>query len=117
MDARRALARFTSRGATAPRVIVKDYGRDSLLVWANLLLAPLFTLLGLRVGLQSEERVSARIQSDTAVMRKKGYLVSSVQTFSLPGIVAPEAAAHWYRVTFELAATQSRDEAEGHPAA
>lgn len=112
MDAKRTLRRLTGRSGTG-RVVVKDYGRDSLLVWANLLLAPLFAPLGLRVGLQSEEQISARIQSDTATMRRKGYLVSSVQTFSLPGIVAPGAAANWYRVTYELAAIQSRDEAEG----
>ena len=116
MDAKRAFGRLTGRSAPA-RVVVKDYGRDSLLVWANLLLAPLFTLLGLRVGLQSEGQIAARIQSDTAAMRKKGYLVSSVQTFTLPGIVAPGAAANWYRVTYELAAIQSPDVAEGQAGA
>ena len=109
---RRAIGRLTGNGAPA-RVVVKDYGRDSLLVWANLLLAPLFTLLGLRVGLQSEEQIAARIQSDTAAMRKRGYLVSSAQTFSLPGIVAPAAAANWYRVTYERADTQPGRDAEG----
>ena len=112
MDAKRALGRLIGR-PTTERVVVKDYGRDSLLVWANLLLAPLFALLGLRVGVQSQERIAARIQSDGAAMRKKGYLVSSVQTFSLPGIISPAAAANWYRVTFELAA-ESGDAAERH---
>src|SRR5664279_1004424 len=111
MDAKRALGRWTGR-STTKRVVVKDYGRDSLLVWANLLLAPLLALLGTRVGLQSGERIAARIESDTAAMRTKGYLVSSVQTFSLPVMGSAHATANWYRVTFELAAPP-RDAAGG----
>lgn len=37
-------------GRDAPRQVEREYGRDSLLVWANLLLAPLFAALGLRLG-------------------------------------------------------------------
>lgn len=96
-------------GASEPKcIIVREYGRDSLLVWANLLLAPLFTALGLRVGIQSEERLAARIEADTAAMRKKGYLVASSQTFSLPVLGAPRGAARWYRVTFELVSPKPR---------
>ena len=46
-------------------------------------------------------------------MRKKGYLVSSVQTFSLPVLGSSVATANWYHVTFEFAAAPVRDEAEG----
>ena len=54
----------------SPRaLVVREYGRDSLLVWANLLLAPLFAALALRVGLESEERLAARIEADAAAMR------------------------------------------------
>ncbi len=92
-------------GRSAPRrVIVREYGRDSMLVWANLLLAPLFTALGLRVGIQSEEQLAARIEADTADMRKRGYLVSSVETFTLPGLAGRTTDAHWYRITFEQTA-------------
>jgi hypothetical protein len=79
MQVRHALQRLAGRNVS-DRVVVKEYGRDSLLVGVNLLLAPLFALLGMRVGLQSEEKIASRIQSDTDAMRKKGYLVSSVQT-------------------------------------
>ena len=72
-----------------------------MLVWANLLLAPVFGALGLRVGLQSEERLATRIEADTAEMRKRGYSVASVQTFTLPGIAGRRTDAHWYRVRFE----------------
>ena len=89
------------------RIVVREYGRDSLLVWANLLLAPLFAALGMRVGIQSEERLAARIEADAAAMRTRGYLVSSTQTFSLPVIGAPRQTANWYRVTFELVSPQS----------
>jgi hypothetical protein len=104
--------RATLRGRFGPsqprRVVVREYGRDSLLVWANLLLAPLFSALGLRVGLQSEEQLAARIEADSAAMRKQGYLVASTQTFSLPVIGAARQTANWYRVTFELASPQGR---------
>ena len=62
-------------------VVVREYGRDSLLVWANVLLAPLFGPMGLRVGLQSEARLAARIETDTAAMRNRGCLVAKVETF------------------------------------
>jgi hypothetical protein len=88
---------------STPRQIVRTYGRDSLLVWANLMLAPLFAALGLRIGLQSEQRLAAKMESDAASLRKRGYLVTSVETFSLPGIARPDAGAHWYRVTYEQA--------------
>ncbi len=89
------------------RVIVREYGRDSLLVWANLLLAPLFAALGLRVGLQSEEQIVARIEADSAELRRRGYLVASVQTFSLPVLGARRQTANWYRVTFEWSASST----------
>jgi hypothetical protein len=82
--------------------VVREYGRDSLLVWANLLLAPVFARMGLRVGLQSEERLAARIEADATAMRRRGYLVASVETFLLPVIGSPKAGAHWYRVRYEL---------------
>ena len=94
--------RLIGRSASR-RVIVRQYGRDSLLVWANVLLAPLFAALGLRVGLQSEEQLAGRIEADTAEMRRRGYLVASVETLSLPGLAGRNADAHWYRVTFEQA--------------
>ncbi len=103
-------------GASAPRpVIVRDYGRDSLLVWANMLLAPLFAALGLRVGLRSEEQLAARMQADAAAMRRKGYLVASVQTFSLPVLGARDTTASWHRVTYELTAPGGDSTGGGAP--
>lgn len=92
--------------------MVRAYGRDSLLAWANLLLAPLLATLGLRVGLQSKDRLAARMEADAAAMRKKGYLVASVETFTLPGVGRPDAAAHWYRVTYELSAPAANEPGE-----
>jgi hypothetical protein len=91
-------------GSSARRqVIVREYGRDSLLVWANMLLGPLFAAMGLRIGLRSEEQLAQRIAADEASMRRKGYLVASTETFSLPVVGAPTAAAHWYRGTNQQA--------------
>lgn len=96
-------------GPSGPKsIVVREYGRDSLLVSANLLLAPLLVALGLRVGIQSEEQLAARIEADAAAMRKKGYLVASTETFALPVFGAPRHAANWYRVTFELASRERR---------
>ena len=78
-----------------------------MLVWANVLLAPLFSALGLRVGLQSEERLAARIEADTAAMTRQGYAVSSIQTLTLPSVMGRGTEAHWYRVTFERASPPS----------
>ena len=103
---RRAALKGLYRPSEPKRIVVREYGRDSVLVWANLLLAPLFAALGLRIGIRSEEQVAARIQADAAEMRTKGYLVSSTETFSLRVPGAPRETANWYRVTFELAARE-----------
>jgi hypothetical protein len=103
--------RVTVKGPLGPseprRVVVREYGRDSLLVWANLLLAPLFAALGLRVGVQSEDQLAARIEADAAAMRRQGYLVASTERLSLPVVGAPSQAAYWYRVTYELGSSPS----------
>ncbi|MBI3748553.1 MAG: hypothetical protein HY262_06885 [Chloroflexi bacterium] len=87
-------------------MVVREYGRDSVLVWANLLLAPLFAGLGQRVDILGGQ-IAARIEADAAEMRKRGYLVASVQTFSLPVLGASRQTANWYRVTFESSAPSS----------
>ena len=104
---RRAALSGLFGSAEPKRIVVREYGRDSLLVWANLLLAPLVAALGLRVGMQSEEQLAARIEADAEAMRTKGYLVASTQSFSLPVIGAPRQTANWYRVTFELVSLPS----------
>lgn len=111
MSVRETALRLVGR-SDKPRIVVHEYGRDSLLVSANLLLAPLFAALGLRIGVQSEERLAARIEADVAAMRAKGYLVESTQTFSLPVLGASDRTANWYRVTFELAPPSPRRNAD-----
>ena len=108
MSLRRTAMRLLGRSASQ-QVILREYGRDSLLVWANLLLAPLFAALGVRVGLRSEEQLAAHIEADTAEMRKRGYLISSVETFTLPGLAGRNTDAHWYRITFERVAPPTPD--------
>ena len=90
-------------------MIVRQYGRDSLLVSANLLLAPLFAALGLRVGLQSEEQIRAKIDSDTVALRKRGYVLASLETFALPVIGSRDTNASWYRATFQLLDSPASD--------
>lgn len=63
-------------------------------------------MLGLRVGVHSEEQLAAKIEADAAAMRTTGCLVTSTQTFTLPVIGAQRQTANWYRVTFELASPE-----------
>ena len=42
-------------------------------------------------------------------MRKRGYLVSSVETLTLPGLAGRNTDAHWYRITFERVAPPTPD--------
>ena len=95
------------RTRAAPARVVRTYGRDSLLVWANVLVAPLVAVLGLRVGLRSEEQLAARIEADAAAMRRQGYLVAAVERRSLPVLGGPRDGAWWYRVTYERAVPPS----------
>ncbi|HEY4753924.1 MAG TPA: hypothetical protein VIH37_11605, partial [Candidatus Limnocylindrales bacterium] len=97
-------ARLSARfGRSGPRpVVVREYGRDSLLVWANLLLAPVFARLGLRIGLQSEERLAARIEADATAMRRRGYLVASVGDVHAARHRGTRGRRHWHRVRYEL---------------
>ncbi len=82
---------------------MKTYGRDSLLILANPILSTLQSLLGLRVGLQSDAQILDRMQKDALEMEKRGYRVVSADEFDLP-LVAPVAGrnATYYRVTYEL---------------
>lgn len=112
MDATRASSLFHR---SPPAVVVREYGRDSVLVWANLFIAPLLASLGLRVGLRSASAVVARMEADAAAMRRKGYLVASVQTFTLPGLMGRETGAQWHRVTFERSPTGPGDDTAGDP--
>ena len=104
-----ALLQRLRRPAAQPEHIVREYGRDALLVWANILIAPPLARLGLRVGLRSEEQLAARMESDATAMRRRGYLVAKVETFSLPVVgAAPGDAASRYRVTYERSTTPER---------
>lgn len=96
-------------------VIARAYGRDGVLAWVNLLPASLFPPLGLRVGLKSKDRLAARMEDDAAAMRRKGYPVKSIETFSLPGVSRPDPGAHWYRVTYEHSAPRGDAEPSEPP--
>ena len=43
-------------------------------------------------------------------MRGRGYLVKSVETFTLPGLAGRSTDARWYRVTFEQSAPPKPDQ-------
>ena len=85
-----------------PRIVVKAYGRDSLLVWMNLLLPALQASLGLRVGLRSDAEVLAGMQKDVLAMAERGYRVVASDEYELPILLAPGKRASYYGVTYEV---------------
>ena len=93
---------------TPARTVVKSYGRDSLLVWINPLLAAIQASLGLRVGLRSQADVVDRMQADVLAMADRGYRVVSSEEYDLPVILAPGQRASYYRVTYELSRPGAR---------
>lgn len=86
------------------RTVVRDYGRDAFLVAANVLMAPLVALLGLRVGLTSEAAVLDRMDRDAQRMADRGYRVAAADRLVVPWLarLGWGDRAAFYRVTYEL---------------
>jgi hypothetical protein len=84
------------------KCVVKAYGRDSLLVWLNPLVAALESSLGLRIGWRSDAEVLDRMQKDVSAMEGRGYRVVASEQIELPVFLAPKVRASYYRVTYEL---------------
>ncbi len=95
--------------AKPKRTIVKDYGRDTFLVAANLLIAPVVAALGLRVGLWSEADVRDRMEKDSLRMAERGYRVASADRLAVPWLarLGWGDRASFYRVTYELESTRN----------
>jgi hypothetical protein len=81
-------------------VVTRSYGRDSLLLAVNPVLAGIAAALGLRVGLKSAAQVEADMERDAKAMRKRGYAVDRAEEFHAPVAALPTASATWYRVTY-----------------
>jgi hypothetical protein len=79
------------------RIVVKAYGRDSLLGLLSPLLGMFMASLGLRVRLKPEAVVLAEMEKDAEVMRKRGYRIASAEHYEIAqfGVV-------WQKVTYEL---------------
>jgi len=85
-------------GATGPRpLVVRTYGRDSLIGLLSPLLALMVRAFGLQLRLSSEDQVRLEMERDAVAMTRKGYRVASSEQFEIQplGIV-------WYRVTYAL---------------
>jgi len=67
--------------------VVKDDGRDTFLIAANLLVAPIMAALGRRIGLRSEADVLERMQQDALRMQAKGYEVVSADRYAIPCVL------------------------------
>ena len=81
---------------------MREYGRDSLLIWLNPFFSALETSLGLRVGLRSDNEVLARMQKDVLAMERRGYRLTACDEYALPVLLAPGRRASYYRVMYEL---------------
>ena len=79
--------------ATAPRTIVKSYGRGSLLAF----IGPLYAGLMARLGMRGWQDAAIRAMQDDAVaMARRGYRVASTEEHEIPAL-----GVAWYRVTYE----------------
>jgi hypothetical protein len=80
------------------RIVVKEYGRDSILFAAvNPVMSAIMVSLGLNARMQSEERLALRIERDAVAMRQRGYRIASTHEYRVPlfGVT-------YRKVTYEL---------------
>ena len=85
------------------RVVVRTYGRDSLVGLLNPLLTLMVRAFGMQLRFRSEDQVRLEMERDAVAMIRKGYRVASSEQFEMQpfGII-------WHRVTYELAAPPDR---------
>ena len=91
-------------GAGHPRrVVVRTYGRDSLVGLLNPLLALMVRAFGMQLRFRSEDQVRLEMERDAIAMIRRGYRVASSEQFEMQpfGIV-------WHRVTYELVEASGR---------
>jgi hypothetical protein len=86
-----------------PRLVVKTFGRDSLLVWLNPFISALQAAVGFRIGFRSDAELLQKMEEDAVEMAKDGYRVASADRYDLPLIGIPNRTAYYYKVTYELA--------------
>ncbi len=92
------------------RVVVRSYGRDSLLGLVNPLLALIVRTFGLQLRLSSEDHVLREMERDQVAMIRGGYRIAASERFEIPpfGIT-------WYRVTYELVDPPGRPASDQPP--
>jgi len=81
------------------RIVVREYGRDSILFAA---VNPLMTfvmvgILGMRDPLRVQDRVALAMEKDAMKMAKKSYRIVSSQEYE-----APKLGVVYHKVTYEL---------------
>jgi hypothetical protein len=84
------------------RLVIKTFGRDSLLVWLNPFLSALQAAVGFRIGFRSDADLLQKMEEDALDMAKDGYRVVSTDRYDLPLLGIPTQTAYYYRVTYEL---------------
>lgn len=87
-----------------PRIVVRQYGRDSILFAAvnPLMTAILVGMFGLKGPLRNDERLALAMEKDAVAMAKRGYRIAATHDYESPffGIV-------YHKVTYELNAPQT----------
>ena len=83
--------------ATPRRIVVKAYGRDSLVGLLNPLLTLVARTFGTQIRLKSEDQVLIEMEQDAVVMIKQGYRIVSSEQYEMPPF-----GVTWHKVTYEL---------------
>ena len=90
--------RLFGRSKQHPRIVVREYGRDSFLGMLSPVFAALYvTVLGSQGRLRYEGRLQEQMEKDAAEMRRRGYRVTDQREYEMPPF-----GIHYHRVTYEL---------------
>jgi hypothetical protein len=85
------------RKPKAGHIVVKSYGRDSLIALVNPLLTLMARAFGFQLRLKSEDQVALEMERDAVGMWRQGYRIVSNEQYE----IAPFGAV-WHKVTYEL---------------
>lgn len=86
-------------GAKLRRVVVKEYGRDSILFAAinPLMTSLMVNVLGMKSPSGSADRIALAMENDAVKMAQRGYRIVSTHEYEQPRL-----GVSYYKVTYEL---------------
>lgn len=91
--------RLFGRTKDQPRIVVRQYGRDSFLGMLSPIFAAVYvSVLGSQGRLRYESRLQEQMEQDAMEMRRRGYRIAASQEYEMPPF-----GIHYRKVTYELA--------------